>query len=274
MELVPGNPRVVGVLNLTPDSFFEKSRIISDPSHVVDAAGVLFRDGADIIELGGESTGPGSQDVPADEELRRVLSAVTAVRQAYPDAWIFIDTWKSSVARACLDAGADAINDVTAGRGDPFMMKTVAAYNAGYVIMHSKDSTPRTTVHDTSYDTVVKTVKNFLRDRTEIAVRSGITLSSIIVDPGLGHFISADPGYSYELLAHAYTFSGIAPVLFSPSRKSFLAGPSALPPSDRLWPTVAASCLATVSGASFIRTHDVGTVKSALSHIRGLPITA
>lgn len=262
-------PLVVSILNLTPDSSVPESRVQSDEEVLLKATTALS-DGADILELGGESTGPGSGDVSIGEELVRVIPALKLLRARFPDVWIAIDTWKSEVADAALRAGADVINDVTAGRADPKLLQVVADAGASVVLMYAKDVTPRTTVQDRRYDDVVSVVRTFLEERMRAAERAGIDRSHIIVDPGLGHFISSDPAYSYELLDHLDAFTSLAPVLVSPSRKSFLAGPTNLPPSERLPPTIAATALALLRGASIIRTHDTGPTKRAIDALRVL----
>lgn len=253
---------VTGVINATPDSYHAPSRAASAHA-AVDHAMRLMAEGADIIEIGGESTGPGSTDVSLTEELERVLPAVKAVRMALPDAWIAVDTWKAEVAREVLAAGADLINDITAGRADPGMLSVIAQAHAPCVLMFSKDAGPRTTVADVRYRDVVWEVKKFFLERIAAAKAAGMH-GAIIVDPGLGHFVSSDSAYSFELLRRLGEFTDLGPVMVSPSRKSFLAGPGALPASERLPATLAATVLAVQSGARLIRTHDVKATRDAL----------
>jgi len=238
---------------------------------IVAIAKKHLSDGANILEIGGESTGPASKDVSPEEELSRVAPLVSLLRTHIPTCWICIDTWKSSVARECLALGADCMNDVTAGRGDPAMLRTVAEAGASIILMYSKDSSARTTVEPVQYDDVIKSIKEFLIERIVAAESAGIPRDRIIVDPGLGHFVSSDPTYSYEILARLHELSELGPILVSPSRKSFLAGPSKLPPEERLWPTVATSLLGALSGASLIRTHDTKEVRGALDRVGLLP---
>lgn len=256
---------IVGVLNATPDSFFAGSRVT--PATVAMQAVTMLREGADILEIGGESTGPSSRDVTAEEELARVLPVIEAVKKAKADAVIAVDTWKSSVALAAIAAGAALINDVTAGRRDPALFECVASSKASIVLMYSKDASPRTTIADRRYDDVIAEVKSFLEARVDAAGRAGIPCGRIIIDPGLGHFVSSDPFYSYEILNRLPELTGLGPVLVSPSRKSFLAGPEGLPASERLPATLAASALAVVRGASFIRTHDVLRTKQTIEAV-------
>ena len=248
--------QIVAILNITPDSYVAESRVSSE-EQLISVAKKCVQDGAHILEVGGESTGPGSVDVSLEEELRRVLPAVKAIRQALPDTLIAVDTWKAEVARQALAAGAMMINDITAGRGDPDMYGVIANSGCRYVMMYAKDATPRTIKQDVRYDDVVATVSAFLADRIAKAGQAGVQRERIIIDPGLGHFISADPTYSFEILKRLTEFTSLGPVLVSPSRKSFLAGPENLPVSGRLPATLAATTVAVVHGARFIRTHDV-----------------
>lgn len=256
-------PAVVAILNVTPDSFFDGGAL-SSVDAVTARALECVQEGADVLELGAESTGPGSPDVSADEELARLLPALRAVRSAVPDIPISIDTYKSVIADASLREGADCINDVAAGRADSRMFSVIAERNAYCVLMFSKDATPRTTRKDVEYDNVLTHVRLFLEERIESAVRAGIDRTKIIVDPGLGHFVSSLPQYSFQILENLDVFGALGPVLVSPSRKSFLAGPQNLPPAERLPATLEASITAAKHGARFIRTHDIAATKRAL----------
>ncbi len=258
---------IVGVINVTPDSFVAASRAQTEQD-ILSLARECLGGGADILEIGGESTGPASHDVSLTDELARVLPAVTILRKNFPQCWIAVDTYKSDVAREVLAAGADMINDVTAGRGDSEMFSILAEAQCPVTVMYAKDSSARTTVTDTQYDDVIRTVSTFLSERIAAAKKAGIT--QIILDPGLGHFVSSDPAVSWEILTRLSELTTLGPVLVSPSRKSFLAGPTKLPTIERLPATIAANCLASLNGASFIRTHDVRQTRSSLdavSHI-------
>ncbi len=246
---------VVAILNVTPDSYYDGGKNV-DAAALLRSAENAVEGGADILEIGGESTGPDSCDVSSDEEERRVLPAVRALRAAFPQTWIAVDTTKATVADAALRSGADMINDVSAGRADPAMFSVIAKHRCPVVLMYSKDQTPRTTRRDVRYDDVLATIRTFLLSRIERAKEAGIENGQIILDPGLGHFVSSDPTYSFEILRGLSELTDLGPILVSPSRKSFLAGPENLPPSKRLPATLEASLLAVRNGASFIRTHD------------------
>lgn len=189
---------------------------------------------------------------------------------AYPDAVLSIDTYKAQVANEAVAAGAKMINDVTAGRGDREMFSVMAQSKSKIVLMYSKDETARTTVSDTEYDDVVMHITQFLAGRVAAAKDAGVHADSIVVDPGMGHFISSKPEYSFAVLRRLQEFTEIAPVYVSPSRKSFLAGPQNLPPSERLPATIVASAIAVQNGASYIRTHDVLAVRRGCDIMRFL----
>lgn len=258
---------VIGVINVTPDSFYDGGTHLTS-ENILTTAKEYLDSGADVIEIGGESTGPTSIDVSLDEERARVLPAVTLLRKTFPDAWIAVDTYKSVIADEVLTAGADMINDITAGRGDEQMFAVIAEAQCPIVLMYSKDSSPRTSVSSMQYDDVLRTIHDFLSARMQAAKHAGIT--QMMIDPGLGHFVSADPAYSWEILTRLTELVTLGPLLLSPSRKSFLAGRSALPPSERLAATLAASCLASIQGASFIRTHDVARTREVLDAVCGI----
>lgn len=255
---------VIAILNVTSDSFYDGGKHV-EHSALLRRAGEAVDAGADILEIGGESTGPDSRDIPLEEEKSRVLPALKILRSAFPMAWIAIDTTKAQVAEEALRSGADMINDVSAGRADPLMFSVIAKVGCPYIIMYSKDPTPRTTRTDTHYEDVIKTIREFLERRMTLVRKSGIEKSQLIFDPGLGHFVSPDPTYSFEILRRLPEFTDLGPILVSPSRKSFLAGPMNLPPSERLPATLDASILAVRNGASLIRTHDPKETREALS---------
>jgi len=255
---------IVGVLNLTPDSFYDGGKAM-DVTSAVKRAGEMLQAGADIVEVGGESTGPGSPDVSEEDELKRTIASIKAIKEAYPHAVLSIDTYKAEVAEQAIRAGVTMVNDVTAGRSDERMFSTLAGHpDVKLVLMYSKDATPRTTVEANRYDNVIDTVKSFLRERKEEAVRQGISADRIILDPGLGHFVSSDSQYSFQIIAKLQEFAELgSPLFLSPSRKSFVEGKEKLPTAERLPGTIAASSLAVQNGAAYIRTHDVLEIRRA-----------
>jgi dihydropteroate synthase len=187
---------------------------------------------------------------------------IDAIHKSFPDAVIALDTYKSKLAKRAIESGVSIINDVTAGRGDEAMFEVIAGSKTQYVLMYSKDETPRTTIEDKKYGDVVKDVKAFLKERIIAAVAADIALKRIILDPGMGHFVSSDPYYSFDLLKRIKELEDLGcPILVSPSRKSFLSGEEKLSPRDRLPGTIVASAFAVINGASYIRTHDVADVR-------------
>ena len=253
--------QIVGILNTTPDSYFDGG-MFDHIDSAVKRAGEMIDEGVDIIEIGGQSTGPGSKDVTIPEEIERTIPVIKAIKQAYPDASLSIDTFQSEVARQAIEAGVMMVNDVTAGRSDSEMFNVVSAGNVQIVLMFSKDDSARTSVDEIYYDDVVKTVKEFLSARKSAAIEACIQEKNIILDPGLGHFVSSKPRFSFEIIERLSEFQELGcPLFISPSRKSFLAGKENLKTADRLPATIAASALAAKNGARYIRTHDVQDVR-------------
>jgi dihydropteroate synthase len=252
---------VMGVLNVTPDSFSDGGDFC-DPGRACAHALELASGGAEIIDVGGESTRPGAVAVAADVEIGRVIPVIERIRAA-SDLVLSIDTSKAAVARAALDAGADIINDVTALRGDPEMAAAAAGSGAGLVLMHMQ-GTPRTMQAAPRYASVVADVRDFLRQQFEAAVASGIEPMRIALDPGIG--FGKTPDHNWQLLRECAAFAIHArPVLIGVSRKSFLgaiAGTSAI--EDRLWPGVALTSLCRELGARIFRVHEARPHAEAL----------
>ncbi len=265
-------PLVMGILNVTPDSFSDGGKF-NDPSRAVERALQMIESGADIIDIGGESTGPNSKDVAVEEELTRVMPVLIALR-SQTHAWISIDTYKSRVAAEALEAGADMINDVTALRGDSELAKVLADYPVPVVLMFSKDSTARTTREEVQYRDVVKTVTDFLKERVEFAARHGISRDRLILDPGMGAFVSSDPQYSLQLLNNLEELVKLGyPVLAGPSRKSFIGQVLDVPLDQRLEGSLAACAVAVMNGASILRVHDVQQTRRVVDMVSAIMIS-
>jgi dihydropteroate synthase len=246
---------VMGVLNVTPDSFSDGGRWI-EPATAIDRGRELAALGADVIDVGGESTRPGSDPVDAADELARVIPVVEAL--AAEGVIVSIDTSKPSIASAAIDAGAEIVNDVT-GLSDPSMIELCSGSGVGVVIMHMLGD-PRTMQVDPRYDDVIAAVGEFLRIRTEQAVAAGIDVSRIVVDPGIGFGKTFQ--HNLALLGGINLIGGERPVLIGTSRKGFLgvildrAGrPSSA--EDRDIATAATTAIAITGGASIVRVHDV-----------------
>ncbi len=250
---------IMGVLNVTPDSFSDGGSFATAEAAIEHGLGLLA-EGADLIDVGGESTRPGAVPVPEDEELRRVLPVVRGLRGR---ARVSIDTSKAAVAREALEAGADIINDVTGLQGDPDMAAVAAATGAGVVLMHMQ-GTPQTMQKAPHYDNVVAEVGDFFRHALEQAVSSGIDPMCIALDPGIG--FGKTPGHNRDLLAALDAFQEFGrPLVIGVSRKSFLghlAGTT--DPADRFWPGVALTSFCRESGAAIFRVHDVKPHREAL----------
>jgi dihydropteroate synthase len=266
-------PLLMGVLNVTPDSFSDGGQFLAVEEAVAQASRLLAH-GADWLDIGGESTGPGSGEVSLTEELRRVLPVVERVRAAHPQVWISIDTWKAEVARQCLALGAKVINDVTALRRDPDMAQVLAEANAPVVLMYAKEANARTTNQARRYEDVIATIWNFFEERIGWAEAQGVRREQLILDPGMGAFVSADPRYSFEIVRRLPELKALGlPLLLGPSRKSFLAGVSAgrtLPPSERLIPGLGVAAIAAWQGMDILRTHDVAEGRLLLDTVRAL----
>lgn len=248
---------VMGILNVTPDSFYDGGKY-NEGEQAVAQTRRLINEGANIIDIGGESTGPRSKEVSLEEELQRVLPVVDALRDMHSETCISVDTYKAEVASQILAAGATMINDVTAGRGDRKMFRVIAESGCRYIMMRSKDDSPRTTMEDVSYNDVLDTIHAFFEERISAALKVGIAREQLILDPGLGHFVSSDPAYSWYILEHLEFLCDFGcPILVSPSRKSFTAEFSSQPPEDRLAGTLRATEISLNHGASIVRTHDV-----------------
>ncbi|MFH1533585.1 MAG: dihydropteroate synthase [Nitrospirota bacterium] len=248
--------QIMGILNVTPDSFSDGGSF-NTLEKALKRAKELKKQGADILDIGGESTGPGSKHVSLEEELKRVIPIIKELRKI-TKLPISIDTYKSEVATQALDAGANMVNDVTALRGDQKMASVIAEYKCPVILMYSKDPTPRTTVKKVKYKNIIKTIKDFLKKQISYAKKHGISNSQIIIDPGMGQFISALPEYSYEIIARLHELKTLGyPILIGPSRKSFLGGTM----DSRAEKGTVVSAIAYSAGASIIRTHDIKQIK-------------
>ena len=251
-------PRVIGILNLTPDSFSDGGRLTT-VEDALRAAGRMLAQGADGLDLGGQSTRPGANDVGPQEEARRVLPAMAAIRAAHPEAILSVDTFRAPVAAAALEAGADWINDVGGGRRDPAILKVVAAASCPYVLMHSRgDSTSMDEL--AVYGDVVQEVRQELLEGSGRAMAAGIRRERLIWDPGLGFAKTTEQ--NLELLRRLSELAGDGfPVLVGPSRKRFIGAVLEEPrPRARLWGTAAVCGQAIAAGAAILRVHDVGPI--------------
>lgn len=247
---------VMGILNVTPDSFHAGSRL-TDAKAALAAARAMLEAGADILDVGGESSRPGAAPVPAAEELNRVLPAIRAIRSELPGAIISIDTYKSAVAAAALEAGADIINDISALGADENMAHVAAAAGAPVCLMHMQ-GTPRNMQMNPKYEKdVVGEILEFLQRRIAVAVTAGIAENNIIVDPGIGFGKTVE--HNLEIVSRLEEFRSLGrPVLIGASRKSFIGKMLDLPAeADRLEGSLSVAALCIAGGAHVLRVHDV-----------------
>ncbi len=257
--------RLMGVINVTPDSFSDGGSFAA-PERAIERGLLLEAEGADILDVGGESTRPGALAVPADEELRRVLPVVEGLAKRARAA-ISVDTTKSDVARAALDAGATIVNDVSAGRLDPAMLPLVGERAATCVLMHMQ-GTPRDMQCAPAYADVVAEVRAFLLERADAARAHGVAAERIWVDPGIGFGKTLE--HNLALLVRLGEIAGLGfPVCLGVSRKSFIAaieaasGAAPSPPESRVGGTAAAVALGVLGGAAILRIHDVAVMAQA-----------
>jgi dihydropteroate synthase len=244
---------VMGILNVTPDSFSDGGRFL-DPEAAVQHAMRVAADGADLIDVGGESTRPGSEPVPSDEEIRRVVPVVQRLVADLPDVPISIDTRKHEVAAAALEAGATIVNDVSAG-SDPKMLGVVRDAGAAMVLMHMKGD-PKTMQKAPSYEDVVAEVHEFLRERIEVAELAGIDSERLCIDPGVGFGKTLEHNLSLMRYIDALLDLG-RPVVVGPSRKRFIGTLLDLPEDERVEGTAGAVAWLVARGAHVVRVHDV-----------------
>jgi dihydropteroate synthase len=256
----PGRPLIMGVVNVTPDSFYDGGHYLDTEAAVAHAVR-LVEEGADLLDVGAESTRPGADIVNEEEERRRAIPVVAAVAKAVTVP-ISIDTSKAAIAREALDVGAVLVNDVTALRGDPAMVDVVARSGAGIVLMHMY-GTPRTMQHAPSYDDVVEEISEFFEERIRFAMTHGIVRRQIILDPGIG--FGKLLVHNLTLLAQLRCFVQFdCPLLIGVSRKAFLGQLVDRPVQERQWATAAAVAVAVDRGAGILRVHDVSAMKDVV----------
>jgi dihydropteroate synthase len=248
-------PMIMGILNVTPDSFSDGGKYISVRTAVAQAEKMLA-DGADIIDIGGESTRPGSDPVPAAEQIRRVVPVIEAVRNLSSGMAISIDTTLSEVAEAALRAGADMINDVSGGTGDPAILRLAARLDAPIVLMHSQ-GTPKTMQDNPYYGDVIREVRAALQERVESALQAGVKKERIILDPGIG--FGKRKQDNFDLLAHLDVFVELGfPVLLGTSRKRFMGSLCNVEePAELVTATAVTTALGVMAGVKLFRVHDV-----------------
>ena len=244
----------MGILNVTPDSFSDGGTFFGKDT-AVEQGLKMAEDGVDIIDIGGESTRPGSDPLPINEELRRTIPVIESLSKKL-SVPISIDTYKAEVARRALDAGASLVNDITGLRFDPAMPEVIAAYGVPLVIMHIR-GTPKDMQEHPVYEALIMEIVEYLRQGIRLAVQSGVSEDLIIIDPGIGFGKTYD--HNLQILRDLSEFVSLQkPILVGPSRKAFLGKIlDNAPPSERLEGTAAAVAVSILNGASIVRVHDV-----------------
>ncbi|WP_036225015.1 dihydropteroate synthase [Mesoaciditoga lauensis] len=256
---------VMGIINVTEDSFYPSSRV--DISNISKVAKQMEEEGADILDVGAESTRPGALPINAKEEAEKIVQAVKEIRKV-TDLPISIDTYRASTAEAGIKAGADMINDISGLKFDPHMAKTIANLDVPVVVMHIK-GTPRDMQKDPHYDDVIKEVHSELEHSIDIATKAGIAKEKIIIDPGIGFGKRLKD--NLNLIAHLDLFTDLnLPILIGISRKSMINMIMPMDVSERLEPTIALNSAAVMKGANIVRVHDVRPHVKAMKMIDAL----
>ncbi len=255
-----GFPLIMGIVNVTPDSFSDGGNFL-ERNAAVDHALQLVEDGADILDIGGESTRPGAEPVSLEEELRRVVNVVEQVRNE-TDLLISIDTTKAEVARQALAAGADIVNDISGLTFEPEIVDVCAKSDCGVICMHIL-GTPQTMQADPHYDDVVSEVSSFLSDRLDALEQAGIARDRVVTDPGIGFGKTAR--HNVDLLSNINALRALdRPVLIGHSRKRFLAKVLGRPVEERTFGTIGVAIAVAAQGGDMIRVHDVREIRDAL----------
>jgi dihydropteroate synthase len=258
-------PVIMGILNATPDSFYNKGRE-SDADSILRNAERMLSEGAAILDVGGASTKPGSGIIAPDEELRRVLPVLEALHRRFPDAWLSVDTYHSRVAKEAVAAGASIINDVSSGSIDSDMIATVAKLQVPYIAMHMQ-GTPATMQQNPQYNNVTQDILNYLRTTIDTCEAAGI--KDIIIDPGFGFGKTLE--HNYELLRNMHTLRMLGkPILAGISRKGMVWKALGTTPDEALNGTTALHMIALQQGANILRVHDVKVATEVVTLLRYL----
>ena len=253
-------PRVMGILNVTPDSFYDGGRYVEEDK-IKRRIDQLLSDGADIIDIGAYSSHPGASEVKQDEEKKRLIPSLIYIRKQYPDAIISVDTFRAEVAgMAISEYEIDMVNDISAGQADPLMMETLAQYSVPYIMMHMQ-GTPATMQDNPVYHNVVKDIITFFAERIHTA--SAFGLKDIIIDPGFGFGKTIQ--HNFQLLHGLKAFSVFElPVMAGLSRKSMIYKSLEIAPAESLNGTTVLNTLALLNGASLLRVHDVKEARETI----------
>lgn len=250
----------MGILNITPDSFYVASRL-TDPVQILKQAEAMLTEGADFLDIGGYSSRPGATDISESEELNRVVPVVSMLKKEFPTCIVSVDTFRSTVAKAALDIGADMINDISGGEQDSAMLEIVARFQIPYILMHMR-GTPQTMNQLTDYENVVKEIIDHFHQKLERLKQAGV--SDVIIDPGFG--FSKTASQSFEVLKHLELFKMLEkPLLVGISRKSMIWRTLKTTPELALNGTSVLNTIALRNGASILRVHDVRAAREAIT---------
>ncbi|MDF9799535.1 dihydropteroate synthase [Catalinimonas alkaloidigena] len=255
------SPIVMGILNVTPDSFYDGGRYVSDESSLLNQAETILKEGAKIIDIGGYSSRPGAAHISTEEEIKRVIKGIELVSKFFPEAYISIDTFRSEVAREAVGAGACMINDISGGNLDDHMFSTVASLQVPYVLMHMR-GTPQEMKELTEYEDLTGEIVDYFQKKLTVLREKGV--ADVIIDPGFGFAKTIDQ--NYELLRKMQDFQMLdVPILAGLSRKSMIYKRLGITAEDALNGTTVLNTVAIMNGASILRVHDV---KEAIQTIK------
>ena len=258
-------PIVMGILNITPDSFFAGSRV-NEEDGILTRAKDMIDEGASILDIGGYSSRPGAEDISENEEIERIITPILTIRKAFPEVLISVDTFRSKVARAGIEAGANMINDISGGQLDAAMFRTVAELNCPYILMHIR-GTPQNMSNNTDYNNIISDLVQYFSKRIALAHSAGI--KDIIIDPGFGFSKTVEQNY-VVLKSLEYLHVLEKPILLGVSRKSMIYKTLNTSPEESLNGTTILNTIGLMKGTQILRVHDVKEAKEAIDLLHKL----
>lgn len=262
-------PKVMGILNLTPDSFYDGGKF-KDEKSILEQVAQMLQDGAAFVDMGAYSSRPGAEHVPEDEELKRLLPVINLIFKNFPEVLVSVDTFRSKVAKECLDAGAAIINDISAGNLDPNMFQTVAEYQVPYIAMHLK-GTPQSMQKEAVYDDLIQDLRLYFSKKVKEA--TSMKINDLIIDPGFG--FAKTTAQNFALLNHLDLFQTFGlPILIGLSRKSMIYKTLKSSPKEALNGTTALHTVALLKGAHILRVHDVKEATECIALVEELKANA
>lgn len=258
-------PIVMGILNITPDSFFAGSRV-NEEDEILARAKDMIDEGASILDIGGYSSRPGAEDISENEEIERIITPILTIRKVFPEVLISVDTFRSKVARAGIEAGANMINDISGGQLDAAMFRTVAELNCPYILMHMR-GTPQNMSNNTDYNNIISDLVQYFSKRIALAHSAGI--KDIIIDPGFGFSKTVEQNY-VVLKSLEYLHVLEKPILLGVSRKSMIYKTLNTSPEESLNGTIILNTIGLMKGTQILRVHDVKEAKEAIDLLHKL----